>query len=162
MEGYPIPGLDGGYPILLMGGGTLPKSGQGGYPGVHLDGGTPPPIQDLMGSHHPRLDGVPPSKTGWGRDTPLSRTGWGMDGPQPSAPPPLVRRTDQQSEHLQRGGQCAFCVHAGGLSCYLAIFIYFAALDQNSSKETDVWQAQYFSRAMDNEMWMFSASYNTA
>ena len=49
--------------------------------------------------------------TGWG--TPLSKTGWctpcsGLDG----VPPPR-----QQSEHLLRGGRCASCVHAGGLSC---------------------------------------------
>ena len=25
--------------------------------------------------------------------------------------------TEQHSEHLLRGGQCASCVHAGGLSC---------------------------------------------
>ena len=33
-------------------------------------------------------------------------TGWGT-------PPP-----NQQNEHLLRRGQCASCVHAGGLSCF--------------------------------------------
>ena len=28
-------------------------------------------------------------------------------------------------------------------------------------KEKDPWKAQYFSRAMDNDMWMFSADYST-
>ena len=88
-------------------------------------GGTPSQVQMGGGTPCPRLDGVPPlSKTGWGT-TPLQN--WmgyppcpGLDGVPPflprldgvALPPP-----NQQSEHLLYGGQCAFCIHAGGLSC---------------------------------------------
>ena len=73
--GTPFPGLDGEYPIQLIGG-TLPRSG-------------------------------------WG--VPLSQAG----GSPPAGvlPPP-----DQHSMYLLRGGQCASCVHTGGLSCcYLVL-----------------------------------------
>ena len=56
--GYPIPGLDGGYPILLTGG-TPSEVWTGGTPIQDQDGGT-------QGTPQSRLDGLSPSKTGWG------------------------------------------------------------------------------------------------
>ena len=102
--GYPISGLDGGYPIPDPDRGTPSQVHIGGYsiPGPDrgvphsADGGTPskirmgyprpdlgwgiPAIQGWMGTPHPNLGwdeiGYPPqSKTGWG--TPLSKTGSG-------------------------------------------------------------------------------------
>ena len=109
MGGYPIPGLDRGVPLSRSGSGVLhPRSGQGGYPIQGLVGGYPILLTGWWGVPHsadrgyagyppcPRLDGVPP----------LSRPG--------SRYPPLL---NQQNEHLLRGGRCASCVHAGGLSC---------------------------------------------
>ena len=34
------------------------------------------------------------------------------------------QETDQQSEHLLRGGRYASCVHAGGLSCSMCTLIF--------------------------------------
>ena len=68
--GYPIPVLDRGYPILLMGdtpiqdhdGGTPPSKTGWDTPHLRLDG--VPPVQDWMGYPPQRLDGIPspPSK----------------------------------------------------------------------------------------------------
>ena len=92
------------YPILLRGV-PHPTSRQGvpwGIPWSRLDGGVPsikswmgyPPIQGWMGSGHPVQD--------WMRYL-STKTGWGTP----------YQETDQQSEHLLRGGRCASCVHAG-------------------------------------------------
>ena len=76
-----------------------------------------PPVQDWMGYPPMTGWGIPPSRTEWYTPCPRldgypppSKTGWGY--------PPL----HQQSEHLLRGGPCASCVHARGLSCYLIVF----------------------------------------
>ena len=117
------PGLDGGTPQSKTGWVTSPtpvqdwmgcplsRTGWGTpFPPPQLDGVTPPP--------YPGLSGIPPfpSRTGWG--TSLSRTGWGT-------PPPI------------RGGRYAFCVHAGGLSC----FNYFIERNLKQSKCNSVFKS---------------------
>ena len=72
-----------------------------GYPTARSGWGTPCPSQVRIGYPLPGQDGVPSPGQNWG------------------TPPPL--QTEQQSEHLVRGGQYASCVHAG-LSC---VFITF-------------------------------------
>ena len=79
-------------------------TGGGGYP-ILLTGGRYP-IQDQDGG----TLGTPLLSAEWG--TPCPR----LDGVTPIPPPP-----NQQSEHLLRGGRCASCGHAGGLSCLLMI-----------------------------------------
>ena len=104
--GYPIPihPCPGGYPIpihphpypSLSGGGTQSNLGwEGGYPDPALDGGVPQPWT----GGYPNL--------GWG--VPHL---WGGTPSHVWVPP-------QNSKHLLRlrGGRCASCVHAGGLSC---------------------------------------------
>ena len=64
--------------------------------------------------------GTPPTRSGWG--TPPTRSGWGtprpgLDGGGVPPPRPSLDKTEQHSECLLRGGRCASCVHAGGLSC---------------------------------------------
>ena len=44
---------------------------------------------------------------------------------------------------------------------YSLLDILLCSAGPEFEQETDVWKAQYFSRAMNNEMWMFSASYST-
>ena len=114
--GYPIPGLDRGvphprfrwgYPILLMGGTPIQDQDWMGYPHPRLD--RVPPVQDWMGYPRPRLDWVPPSKTGWG--IPIQDwTGYPPPHPGLYGVPPI-------QGWMLRGGRCASCVHAGGLSC---------------------------------------------
>ena len=126
MGGYPWPGLDGVSSQTWdrvppdLGWGTLPDLGQGTpWPGM----GHPP--RPGMG-HPPDLGwgtplrpgtGYPPPDLGWG--TPLQTWHWVTPpGPGTRYPPrPGTGYPPQHSEHLQRGGQCASCVHAGGLSC---------------------------------------------
>ena len=100
LGGYPIPGLARrGYPIPGLDGGGVhhPRSawaGGGGTWGIPLDQvrmGYPPPPGPGMGY---------PPDLGWGNPPP--DLGWG---------------SPRHSEHLLRGGRCASCVHAGGLSC---------------------------------------------
>ena len=131
----PIPGVDRGVPHPADGGYPVPGLDKGEYPVPGLDGGTSsqvrtgggvPPFkirmggsQDLMGVAPPPcpgLDGVhpSPSKTGW--NTPLPN-----------------QETDQQSEHLLRGGRCASCVHAGGLSCFKPLFGLCFIFNKSSS-----------------------------
>ena len=106
--GYSIPGLDagGGYPIpgVWMGGGYSIQGLDGGYPIPGLDGGYPIPGVWMGGGYSiPGLDGGYPIP--------------GLDGGTPLLGTPPNQETDQQSKHLLRGGRCASCVHAGGLSC---------------------------------------------
>ena len=85
----------GGYPISGPGRG-VPHLRFGGYP---ISGGVPHVWGDTPSQGGPMSGGYPMS----GGD-PIS-------GPTPHC-------TEQHSEHLLRGGRCASCVHAGGLSCY--------------------------------------------
>ena len=94
-EGYPIPGVDGGVPRVP------PDLVRMGYP--------PPPARPGM-VYPPRPGMGYPPKPGTGYPP------WpGMGVPPPDlrwgTPPP------QHSEHLQRDGRYASCVHAGGSSC---------------------------------------------
>ena len=72
-----------------------------------------PPSRTGWGTHPPPpvLDGVPPIQDLMGY--PPSKTGWGTFPPQPN------QVTDQQSKHLLHSGQCASCVHSGGLFCVI-------------------------------------------
>ena len=100
MGGYPIQPWMGGYPIQPWTGGT-PTLDRGGTPS-HVWGGTP----TLDGGvPHPMSGGVPHLRGGR-YPIPCPR---GV----PWVPP------HRNSKHLLRlcGGQCASCVHAGGLSC---------------------------------------------
>ena len=106
--GYPIPGPDGRSPCPTSrwGGGTLSQIWMRGVPHPAELWGYPiqdQDSQDLMGVH-------PLSKTGWG--TPPIQDWMGYLPIQDWMGYPR-----QQSEHLLRGGRCASCVHAGGLSC---------------------------------------------
>ena len=58
----------------------------------------------------------------FGMGYPLARSGWG------NPPPP---RTEQQSEHLLRGGRYASWVHAGRLSCFVADYVFFIKYHSN-------------------------------
>ena len=142
--GYPISGFDGGwypgYPPdqVWMGGVPHPRSGWwGGTPSqVWVGGGTPsqvwgvphlmfwwgvPPDQVwLVGGYPiPGLDGgggylgYPWTRSAWWGHC-ISGLDGGGEGTQGTSP---THSTEQHSEHLLRGGQCASCVHAGGLSC---------------------------------------------
>ena len=90
--GYPIPGLNWGYPILLMGG-TPSKISMGGeYPRV-------PPTQDWMG--YPPL-----SRTGWAT-SPHPDLGWGTPPVQDwmyPLPPPVRRQISIESTCYVAGG----------------------------------------------------------
>ena len=85
--------------------GTLPRSRQGGTPFQVQVGGIPSQV---------RVGGYPfpgwryPSPT-WEESTPHPGQipGWGEGYPLP----------EQRSVYLLRGGRCASCFHAGGLSC---------------------------------------------
>ena len=109
--GYPIPGPGGGYPIPGPGGDTpslvqvgVPhRRSRWGYPIPGLGGGYPIPGPG-GGTPSCWCGGYLPSRTGWGTPCP------GLDGVLPPS-------GDQHNEHLLRGGWCASCVHAGGLSC---------------------------------------------
>ena len=137
-EGYPIPGRGGRVtPSQVWDGG-------GGTPSQVWVGGGGYPISGLGGVPHPRSRGVPHLRSGWGgtlsqvRGVPHLRSGYpipGLGGGVPGVPPIQVwmvggtpsqvwvgvpeppHETEQHSEHLVRGGGCASCVHAGGLSC---------------------------------------------
>ena len=89
--GYPIPGLEGGR-------GT-PSKMRTGVPWVPLAPRSGRGIPHPADGGYPRMEGYP-----------LSKTGWGIPPPEAPSPP------HQQSEHVLRGGRCASCVHAGGLS----------------------------------------------
>ena len=146
---YPIQGLDGGYPILLTGGGGVPhlKSGQAGYPILLMGGHTPPQV--WMGVPHSRsgwgiphpadglyliqdqdrgYPGVPPVEE-W-KGYPLSK----KDGVPPpiqdwmgypsiarldGVTPPLPIRQSSIASTCYAAGRYVSCVHAGGLSCYV-------------------------------------------
>ena len=73
---------------------------------------------------HPLMGGTPfPGPGGY----PLPRSRWGVGYPLPSSRqggyptwegvPPAGGTPHQHSVYLLRGGRCASCVHAGGLSC---------------------------------------------
>ena len=113
-RGYRIPGVWVTPSQVWLGGtqsqvpGGYPISGQG-------EGGTQ---SQVWGGTPSQVKGGTPSQ-----GAPLTRSGWGT-------PPDLGQGTPQHSEEpLIRGGRCASCVHAGGLSClvtlsYLRIFIF--------------------------------------
>ena len=65
-----------------------------GYPISGLDGGEVPGVHPQPG---------------------LDFRGYPISGLDVGLPP--THETEQHSEHLLRGGRCASCVHAGGLSC---------------------------------------------
>ena len=106
--GDPIPGLDGAINLIPdLDGGTLSQVQMGGYPIPDPDGCTP--SQVWMGVPHPTDRGWYPIP-GLDRGYCHPRSGWGC--------PPLRtelgyphQETDQQSEHLLCGRQCAFCIH---------------------------------------------------
>ena len=80
----------------------------------------------LMGSTPVRKDGDTPH---WNWMAVTVRTGWGTPCPDwkevnPSPPPPPHQETEQQSEHLLRGGRYASCVHAAGLSWLFLLMKY--------------------------------------
>ena len=116
LGGVPDPALDGGrgtQPSLGWGG-TQSSLGWGGYP-----------IQPWMGGY-PNL--------GWGVPHPMSRGGGGYPNLGRGVPHPMsggvtpgTTPPHRNSKHLLRlrGGRCASCVHAGGLSCS----IYFLSDD---------------------------------
>ena len=125
--GTPIQPWMGGYPNLGWGGTLSP----GGYPDPALDGGGTPTLdrgvpQPWMGGY-PISRGVPRSSLGQGGTSTLDRgvprpwmggypnLGRGVPHPMSGGVPPSARN----SKHLLwlRGGRCASCVHAGGLSC---------------------------------------------
>ena len=107
--GTPIPGqgqgVYPGYPLSMSG----PRSGQGGYPHPRSGAGGYPHAGQITGQSVGRIPhlrsgwmgtpGTPPPVQAPGRDG-----GWGY--PQP----------EQQSMHLQYGGQYASCIDALGLS----------------------------------------------
>ena len=63
-----------------------------------------------------------------------------MDGgtPPPSGHwigyPPPYQKIEQPSEHLLCGGRYASCVHAGGLSCFGILTLYFVIFFPNLVK----------------------------
>ena len=117
LGGYPIPGLAGGYPIsglaggvphLRSGWGELPHLRSGGYPISGLGrGGTPSQVW---------VGGVPHLRLGGTQGTPLPR--------------PDPHYTEQHSEYSLRGGRCASCVHAGGLSCCKIVLLRSIVLNK--------------------------------
>ena len=123
-QGTPQPGLDGGgypgYPLdqvwMVRGTWGIPLT-RSGWQGVSR---IPPTRSGWWG-----VTGVPPDLR-WG--TPQTQTqdgvspyldlGWATPLPRPEMGYPAPPYTEQHSEHLLRGGRCASCVHAGGLSCF--------------------------------------------
>ena len=110
---YPIQPWTGGYPNLGWGRGSTPSHVWGGTPTLdrggtpsHVWGGTP-----TLDGGVPHLRGVPHPMSG---------------GSTPGTPP------NRNSKHLLRlrGGRCASCVHAGGLSCYEKLRIAHRAKKQ--------------------------------
>ena len=97
----------------------LPRSGQGGYLS-QLMGVTPSQVWRVPHWRgYPAWKGVPAS-----RGYPPAR-GTPQQGVPPGGGTPLAGATslpEQHSMYLLRGGRCASCVHAGGLSC-LAIIL---------------------------------------
>ena len=103
---HPYPSLSGGVPNpALDGGGTPIQPWMGGYPNPALDGGGVP--QPWMGGYPNLGQGGYPISGGYPIPCP---------GGYPRYPHP------QNSKHLLQlhGGQCASCIHAGGLS-----YLYF-------------------------------------
>ena len=95
------------HPIQIRTGRTPGYLPHQGVP--HFGGGTPSHVQGgyPMFGGYPMSGGVP-------------HVWWGV----PHIRPPHC--TEQHSEHLLRGGRCASCVHAGGLSI---IKLYFKQTD---------------------------------
>ena len=139
-------GGGGGYPIWLTGGGGEypvpgPDGGEGGdtsscswgLPHLRSGQGVSTPIQDQDGGHpcqdwmgvplHPGLDEVPCPGL-FGIPPPI------QDCMGKPPPPPPCQETDQHSQHLLRGRQCASCVHAGGLSCLISISVRIVRINQ--------------------------------
>ena len=101
---------------LAGGGGLCPRSRKGGggrylIPG--LDKGLPHPADRGGWSSSQVWMGGTPIQGHFRGGIPPPIQDW--NGVPP--PPPLNQETDQQSEHLLRGGWCASCIYAGGLFC---------------------------------------------
>ena len=135
VEGYPIPGPDGGTPSSQWGV-PCPRSSGGGLYHIQLTrGGTSSQVQ--VGKYPrvlpcPRLDGVAPTQD-WMRYPPLIQDWMGY-------PPPPRRETDQHSQHLLLGGRYASCVHAGGLSCS---FIHYSGIWCAVDSMSPRWSQRY-------------------
>ena len=90
---------------------------------VRMESPPPPrPSQHWDTLFCPGQEGVPPGhvrmqhtmiKWGWGTPPSEARSEWGT----PS-------QTEQQSEHLLRGGRYASCVHARLLSCFIIVSLF--------------------------------------
>ena len=107
----------------LRGGGDTPSQVSGrGVPHLRSEvGGTPSQVRGVphvWGGGTPS-QGVPHAcevPHVWAGTPCLGGGGYPMSGGgYPISPPPHC--AEQHSEHLLRGGRCASCVHAGGLSC---------------------------------------------
>ena len=125
-----FPGLDRGVPRggylpsqVWMAGAYLPRSGWAGtylprQGGTYLGRGYPPPGKGYPLAGVPLQQGV----------TPPSRLR-SQDGGYPLP--------EQHSVYLLRGGQCASCIHTGGLSCLYKMFNLYEMGSEAFQTETE-------------------------